>query len=352
MKKNVQNIELTKNKFGIKQGGLIAIVVAVLLLPLVLSNFQTELLAKFFVFALVGVSYDLIWGFAGISNFGHAVFFGLGAYAFGIVSKYLQIPGVTYIALLAAIIVPTLLGVFLSLFLHHGKVAGAFFAVVTMCLCVVFESIASAWTDVTGGMNGLYGFATPKLGIPGLWEFEIKGFKIPYYLIVVCLGLILFLLWRIMKHRNFGKVIAALNNDENRLEFLGVKAKTLKTIIFAISCAVAGFAGALYVPVSTISPSILGMGMSIQVLVWVAVGGRGTLWGPVIGAVLVCSMEQLLSGVLLDFWLLIIGVFFIFVVMFWPKGIAGLWVKCTEFFNKKRAYRKSTAKEKRTDYVA
>lgn len=345
MKNDLRVIETAKNKFSINQGGLLAIVIVVLLLPTVMSDFQTELLAKFFVFALVGVSYDLIWGFAGISNFGHAVFFGLGAYAFGIVSKFLPIPGVTYIAVLAAVLVPTLVGVFLSVFLHHGKVAGAFFAVVTMCLCVVFESISSAWTDVTGGMNGLYGFARPRLGIPGVWEFEISGFKIPYYLIVICLGLIMFLLWRIMKHRNFGKVIAALKNDENRLEFLGVKAKTVKTIIFAMSCAIAGFAGALYVPVSTISPSILGLGMSTQVLVWVAVGGRGTLWGPIIGAVLVCTMEQFLSGVLLNFWLLIIGVFFIIVVMFWPKGIAGLFTKCAVFIKKKWVERKITAKE-------
>lgn len=347
MKKDIKNIKLTNNNFGVKQIGLIAIISVVLLLPFGMSNFQTELLAKFFVFALVGVSYDLIWGFAGISNFGHAVFFGLGAYAFGIVSKFLPVPGVTYLAILAAIIIPALLGIFLSIFLHHSKVSGAFFAVVTMCLCVVFESLAMAWTDVTGGMNGLYGFATPKLGIPGVWELEISGFKTPYYLIVVCLGLILFLLWRIMKHRNFGKMIAALNNDENRLEFLGVKAKTLKTMIFAISCSIAGFAGALYVPVSTISPSILSIGMSIQVLVWVAVGGRGTLWGPIIGAVLVCAMEQLLSGVLLDFWLLIIGMFFITVVMFWPKGIAGLLQKSAGLIKENWVERKLMVKEER-----
>lgn len=344
MKKDRKTTKLTGDKLGVRQIGLTAIIAVVLLLPFGLSNFQTELLAKFFVFALVGVSYDLIWGFAGISNFGHAVFFGIGAYAFGIVSKFLPVPGVTYLAILAAIITPALLGIFLSVFLHHSKVSGAFFAVVTLCLCVVFESLAMAWTEVTGGMNGLYGFAVPKLGIPGVWELEISGFKTPYYFIVVCLGLILLLLWRIMKHRNFGKMIAALNNDENRLEFLGVKAKTLKTMIFAISCSIAGFAGALYVPVGTISPSILSIGMSIQVLVWVAVGGRGTLWGPIVGAVLVCSMEQLLSGVLLDFWLLIIGVFFITVVMFWPKGIAGLLQKGSGRVKESWAGRKLTAK--------
>lgn len=320
----MNNEKTKKNLLSGNRILLLVILAVAAALPLFTSDFQTNLLAKFLVFAILGVSYDLIWGFAGISNFGHAVFFGIGAYAFGIVSKYCTFPGVTYVALIAAIAAPALFGAFLSFFLHHGNVSGAFFAVVTMCLCVVFESIASMWTPVTGGMNGLYGFAVPKLGIPGVWEFALSGFRAPYYAALVGLVLVMILLWTLMKKRNFGKVIAALKNDENRLSFLGYKANHLKTVIFVISCAIAGFAGALYVPVATISPSILGMSMSIQVLVWVAVGGRGSLWGPIVGALLVCGMEEILSGVVLNFWLLIIGVFFILVVMIWPDGFAGL----------------------------
>ena len=331
----MKNENSVKRKFSGNKTAVSIILLVAAILPFLLTNFQTELLAKFIVFAILGISYDLIWGFAGISNFGHAVFFGLGAYAFGIVSKFVAVPGVTYIALLAAIAVPAILGAFLSFFLHHGKVSGAFFAVVTMCLGVVFESIASMWTPVTGGMNGLYGFEAPRLGIPGVWEFEISGFKVPYYMALIGLVIVLALLWVLMKKRNFGKAIAALKNDENRLLFLGYKANHLKTVIFVISCAVAGFAGALYVPVATISPSILGMNMSIQVLVWVAVGGRGSLWGPIIGALLVCGMEEILSGVILNFWLLIIGVFFVLVVMFWPKGFAGLYYSLRARLEKK-----------------
>lgn len=337
----MKNENSVKKKISGNKAAISLIVVVAAVLPFLLSKFQTVLLAKFLVFAILGVSYDLIWGFSGISNFGHAVFFGLGAYAFGLVSKYVTIPGVTYLAILAAIIAPAILGAFLSFFLHHGKVSGAFFAVVTMCLGVVFESIASMWTPVTGGMNGLYGFETPKLGIPGVWEFELSGFKVPYYAALVGLILVVWLLWVLMKKRNFGKAIAALKNDENRLAFLGYKANNLKTVIFVISCAVAGFAGALYVPVSTISPTILGMGMSIQVLVWVAVGGRGSLWGPILGALVVCGMEQILSGIVLNFWLLIIGVFFVVVVMFWPKGFAGLFYSLRDRIKKAAAKKTS-----------
>lgn len=253
----------------------------------------------------------------------------------------MSIPGVTYVAILAAILVPALLGAFLSVFFHHGRVSGSYFAVVTMCLSVAFENIASSWTEVTGGMNGLYGFEIPKLGIPGVWEFELLGVKTPYYLIAICLGLVLLFTWHIMKRRNFGTVIAAMENDENRLRFLGTHVELLKTIIFAISCAIAGFAGALYVPVSTITPSVFSLGMSINILVWVAVGGRGSLWGPVIGAVFVCYMEELLSGVLLDFWLIIIGLIFIVVVMVWPKGIAGFIMSLEKHsFRKKKGINK------------
>ena len=317
----------TEKKDNKKLFAAIPAVILIIVLPFLLSFFQIELLSKLLAFALVGVSYDLIWGYAGISNFGHAIFFGLGSYAFGMVMKYLPFEGCTYLAFLLAIVVPMGFGVLLSLFLHHGNVKGSYFAVVTMCLCVVFESIASSWTEVTGGMNGLYGFEPPALGIPGVAELQILGPYVPFYLVVIILFFVIWLLRTWMHKRNFGKVISAMENDENRLMFLGYHVNLLKTVIFAISCGVAGLAGALYVPVGSITPSLLGMSMSINIVVWVAVGGRRTLWGPIIGAVLVGIMEQLLSGVLLDAWLLLIGVFFVLVVLFWREGIAGLLKK-------------------------
>lgn len=321
------------NKFFTAKGKYAAVLLGLILViafPFLLSYFQIELLSKFLSFALAGVSYDLIWGYAGISNFGHAVFFGLGAYGFGLSMKYFSGPWATGLAFLSAILLPMGIGILLSLFLHHGNVKGSFFAVVTMCLCVVFENIASSWTEVTGGMNGLYGFQSPSLGIPGVAEVNIQGKFVPFYTVVTALVIVLVILTVIMKRRNFGKVISALKNDENRLTFLGYNSNLLKTVIFAISCAVAGLAGALYVPVGTISPSLLGMSLSINIVVWVAVGGRRSLWGPVVGAVLVGTMEQMLSGVLLDFWLLIIGVFFILIVLFWREGVAGLIRKMGE----------------------
>lgn len=303
----------------------VAVLAVVIVFPFVSSSFFTELMAKFLAFALVALSYDLIWGYAGIANFGHAIFFGLGAYSFGLALAHIQIPGATYIAYLAAILVPMFVGMFLSVFLFYGKVIGSFFAVITMCLGAAFESIAMAWTSVTGGMNGLYRFPAPRIGIPGLWEIEVSSadVRVPFYLNSVILIIVLMFMWAIMKKRNFGKVISAIKNDERRAAYLGYSVNLYKSLIFTISCGVAGLAGALYVPVGTITPSVLGMGFSIQILVWVAVGGRGSLWGPIVGAMAVSLMKELLSGAVLNYWLIILGVFFILVVMFWPKGFAG-----------------------------
>lgn len=323
------NINMGKNTLWTRERFISHIVVPMVMLavvtviPFILTGFMTELLTKFLAFALVALSYDLIWGFAGISNFGHAMFFGLGAYSFGLILTHVSIPGATYIAYLTAIIVPMITGMFLSFFLFYGKVAGAFFAVITMCLGTAFESIAMAWTSFTGGMNGLYKFATPKLGIPGIWEFEVSGLYAPYYLNCFCLAAILIILRSIMIKRDFGRIISAIKDDEKRASYFGYNVNLYKTVIFMISCGVAGLAGALYVPVGTITPSLLGMSLSIQILVWVAVGGRGSLWGPVVGALAVSTMRELLSGVILNYWLIVLGTFFILVVIFWPRGFAG-----------------------------
>ncbi len=305
-----------------------------IVLPNFLSPYKTILLSKILVFALLALSYDLIWGRAGIANFGHAVFFGLGAYAFGLVSKHVDLPGVTYLAILAAIVVPMIVGLFLSITLIYGKIIGAYFAIVTLILGYAFETIAMSWTDVTGGMNGLYGFPTPRLGIPGLWEFELSGFTVPYYVILFSLVLFLIGTWYLMERSNFGKVISAIKNNSNRMEYLGYNVNLFKTIIFIISCGIAGFAGWLYVPVSTITPMLLGMAMSIQIIVWVAVGGRGSLWGAVAGALIVSGMQEYLSGAILDFWLLAIGIFFILVVMIWPNGFAGFYYRVCLYYRK------------------
>lgn len=293
------------------------------LFPAVASDYQTNLLSKFLAFAILALSLDLIWGYAGVVNFGHAIFFGLGAYAMGLVLKYVDLPGVTYLAILAAMAVPLLVGMVLGLFLFYGRVSGVYFGVVTLALTGVVQQLIIVSTDLTGGMNGLYGYAAPRIGIPGLWEVELFEANAAYYTTLLGTAAC-FWLSRWLVRSDFGRVIQGIRENEARIEYLGYDVPLLKLVIFSISCAMAGFSGALYVPVGFISPDLVSLGMSAAVLVWVAVGGRGTLVGAIVGALLVNYLQTLLSDALVVLWLLIVGVFFITVVLFWPGGIVGL----------------------------
>jgi len=303
--------------------GVILLLALAALFPALASDYETNLLAKFLAFAILALSLDLIWGYAGVVNFGHAIFFGLGAYSMGLVLKHVPVPGATYLAMLAAIAVPLLAGLGLGLFLFYGRVGGVYFGVVTLALTGVVQQLIIASNEMTGGMNGLYGYGEPKIGIPGLWEVGLYEADAAYYTILVGLAGC-YLLARWLVRSDFGRAIRGIKENEARIEYLGYDVPLMKLTIFSISCAMAGFSGALYVPVGFISPDLVSLGMSAAVLVWVAVGGRGTLIGAILGAVLVNYLQTLLSDALVVLWLLIVGLFFITVVLFWPGGLVGL----------------------------
>ena len=303
--------------------GQVVVLVFLAAFPVVADDYQTGLLAKFLVFGILALSLDLIWGYAGIVNFGHAIFFGSGAYAMGIVLTFVTVSGVTYLAILAAILFPMLLALVLGYILFFGRVSGVFFGVVTLALTGVAHSLIVVNIGITGGMNGLYGYQMPKLGIPGIWEFELFGADVPYY--AALLGsLACYALARWIVHSDFGRVIKGIKENEERVACLGYNVPLIKLVIFTIACAMAGFSGALYVPVGFISPDLVGLLLSASVLVWVTVGGRGTLIGAFIGALAVNYLQTLLSDVLVVLWLLLVGLFFIVVVVFLPVGLVGL----------------------------
>lgn len=290
--------------------------------PQFASDYQTSLLAKFMVFGIFALSLDLIWGYSGIVNFGHAIFFGGGAYAMGIALKYLPYPGATYLAVVFAILVPMIAGILLGYFLFYGRVGGVFFGVVTLALTSVVQSIVIVSSDLTGGMNGLFDFAPPKLGIPGLFELDLFSPMVAYYTVLVA-AIGCYHLCRAIVGSDFGRVIQAIREDEDRVEYLGYNVPFLKTAVFAIACAIAGFSGALYVPLGFISPDLLGIERSALVLVWVAVGGRGTLIGAFVGAITVSYLQTFLSDQFVVLWQLFIGILAILVILVWPTGIVG-----------------------------
>lgn len=289
-------------------------------IPTFASPYAIGLTNRFMVFSILALSMDLLWGYGGVVSFGHAMFFGLGAYATAITLNNFGGVGATYGAFALGIGVPALLALALGYFLFYSQVAGVYFGIVTLALSVVFETLAIVNRDITGGLDGLYGFAIPTIWVPGLGDLEIWGTVNPYYAGLIGLALALSLsVW--ITRSSFGTAIKAIRDDEARLEMLGYDTAFLKTVLLVISCAMAGCAGTLYTTVGFVSSQLFAVFFSTQVLVWVGIGGRGTLVGPILGTILVGFLETVLSGEYQDIWPLLVGLFFLLVVLFWPSGL-------------------------------
>lgn len=325
----VQNGSVDKAFSGItwpaalSHGGALLLLLA---FPLIAGAYQANLLAKFLTYAILALSLDLLWGHAGILSFAQAAFFGLGAYGLALTLTHLgHIPGATYLGLLMAIGLPGLLALFLGYSMFFGRVGGVFFAIVTFAVAAISQSITIVWIDFTGGLNGLYGFGDPILGLPGVGEFAITTTNLSAYYVIVVALVLCYVFSRWLIRSPFGRALRAVNDNEERMSFLGYNVPGIKLAIFTISCAMAGLSGALYVPVGFVSADIMGILFSTAVIVWVAVGGRGTLFGALLGALVVNYLQVYMSDVLVFYWYLIIGLFFIAIVLFWPDGLVGLF---------------------------
>jgi urea transport system permease protein len=302
-----------------------AVLIAFAVFPILAGDYHSQLMGKFLVFGVLALSLDLMWGYTGVINFSQATFFGVGAYGAALTMKHLvAVPGASYVAVLVAIAAPMLLGAIMGYFLFYGRVSGVYFAIVTLAVGTIFYSLSIVLIDFTGGLNGLYGFPPLKLGIPGIWEsaLNLGNIYLVYYVVLVAAVLVYLVAHRLVGSP-FGRALRAVKSNETRTEFTGYDVAALKMITLAVSGGIAGLAGAMYIPVGVVSPQILGILFSTNVIVWVAVGGRGTLIGPLIGALVVGYLQTFLSETLVSVWLLITGVFFVFVVLFWPDGIVG-----------------------------
>ena len=207
--------------------------------------------------------------------------------------------------------------------LFYGRVGGMYFVIITLVVSTVLQQMAISFIDYTGGLNGLYPIPLLDIYVPGLVDFKITGEMPLYYCMLICL-VIVFLFCRKIVNSGFGRLMGAIKGNETRTEYFGYSLANSKVAIFSLSCALAGLAGSLYAgAIGFISPDILGITMTTEVLVWVAVGGRGTLTGAVLGALLVNVIALFLSGQVVSVWYLIMGSFLVAIVMFRPKGIMG-----------------------------
>ena len=295
---------------------MLALLVAVPLLSR--DAFFVDRIGRFLLLAVFAISVDLIWGYGGMFTFGQAAFFGGAGYVVGIFTTrdagFLPVP--LGVALVAAVVGAALLALAVSYFTFTGRGAlrGVEFAVVTLAVAVALERLANAGGAVTGGQNGI--LMSSRLG-----PFHRgHGFYLLSALVLVAtyLGVKAFLRLRP------GLVFRGIGQNEERVESLGYDVPHIKRWTFVLSGAIAGLAGGLfYVHDGIVAPAAVGVSSSTLVLLWVVLGGRGTLIGPVVGAVVLPYLTARLSGTLLDTWLVVVGVILVLVILVLPAGIFG-----------------------------
>lgn len=321
----------------------VVLLIALLLAPQYLSDFRLNQLGKFLTYAIIAVGLDLIWGYAGMLSLGQGLFFGLGAYGFAMYLKLQssggKLPDFMFwsgleelpwfwapfqnpvVAVIAALVIPALLASILGYFIFRSRVQGVYFSIITQALTLLTSIWFIGQQAYTGGTNGITNLGSAQFFGKSLLSPEMQhGF---YFATVICLTLVYFLtVW--MTDSRFGRMLVALNTNEARVRFLGYNPVMIKTLIFALSAAIAALAGILYVPqVGIISPSSMGVVPSIEMVIWVAIGGRGTLLGGIIGALAVSYARSYFSETYPEIWQYFFGLIFVLGVVFFKAGIVG-----------------------------
>jgi ABC-type branched-subunit amino acid transport system permease subunit len=311
----------------------IAMIAAAAFIPLVAQDYLLGDAAIWLAYAVFAMSLAFIWGHCGLLSLGHAVFFGVGAYAMSLVSLGL-LPGAPAListwagfafAILAAAATAFVVGLLLF---AAGGLKGAFFGVVTLALAVIAERLAvnSPWL---GGMNGLLGVPPINLGLNGHGADLLDASAVYYVMLGVAASVLAGL--RLVMGSRFGVALAGVRENELRIVTLGKDVRQLKIAAYTLSGAVAGLAGALFVvQFGFSSPSLIGLPLSIDVLIWVALGGRAKLLTAALGAILVRYIDSRFSGNLGAVWPLLLGCIFMLSVILFPDGIFGSMLKRLE----------------------
>ena len=313
-----------------------------------ISDFTLNLFGKYFAFAILALGIDLIWGYTGVLSLGHGVFFGLGAYAIGMhlmleigaegvygsslpdFMVWNQVKELPWFwkpfsnfgfSLIAVILVPMIFATFFGFFVFRSRIRGVYFAIITQALALVAWLVFNRNETNLGGTNGLTDFKI----ILGYSLNDPSTQRAMYMLTVFFLG-VAFLLCRWITQSRAGRVLIAIRDCEQRVRFTGYSSANYKLFVFVISAGLAGIAGALYVPqVGIITPNQIGVLPSIEMAIWVAVGGRGTLIGAIVGAVGVNWIRSILTNHFPELWPFFLGGLFVAVVMFFPKGVVGIF---------------------------
>lgn len=279
----------------------------------------TALGTRVLVIALAAMSVNFLLGFTGVLSFGHAAYFGLGAYGAGLALKFLTMS--SPVALLAGTLVGGLAGAILGVIMSHRR--GVYFAMVTIAFGQVFYYIAFQWSSVTGGDDGLRGFSRQPLDF-GAFQIDIvHNSTYFYYFVLFCFALAVGLMGFIL-NSPFGRTMIAIRENERRARFLGIPTDLHIWIAFTMSCFFMAFAGALYALLNNFAdPRGLHYSLSGEFVIMAVMGGMRTFWGPLLGAIVFVVLQDYLSSITVN-WMSFIGVLIVMIVLFFPRGILGL----------------------------
>ncbi|NJK56484.1 MAG: urea ABC transporter permease subunit UrtC [Pleurocapsa sp. SU_5_0] len=320
-------------------------IILAVILPVVIPAFRLRLVGRFLSLAIVALGIDLIWGYTGLLSLGHGIFFALGGYALamhlnlqipeGKIPEFFTLYGVEKlpwiwqpfysfpVTILALIIIPGIVAGLIGYLVFRNRIKGVYFSILTQAALLVFYNFFNGQQELINGTNGLKTDTEKIFGVLASSPNAQRGF---YVTTVILLGLV-YLLCRWLTSGRFGRLLMAIRDDETRVRFSGYNPTGYKVLVFGISGAIAGIAGALYtVQTGIINPSIMQVAFSIEMVIWVAVGGRGTLIGAILGTMLVRLAQTSLSESFPEIWLFFQGALFLTVVTVLPDGIVG-WFK-------------------------
>lgn len=280
-------------------------------------DYYTIVLTQALILGILAISGDLAWGSTGIFTLGQSVFFGIGAYAVGELAVHAGMTDLV-LASVVGLAVGALAGVLIGLFLFVGSRVGELYVgLVTLALAFAAERLATGW-DVLGSYNGIPGVPGPTLG-PSTLSLGPGT----YYPVLVIFALALVAAY-LLNQSQFGLVMRAVRDDGERAEFLGYGRTTVQIVVFTLTSALAGLAGGLYaLEEGFVSPGFLGVALSTQVILWVVLGGRGTLIGPLLGLGLVHVVGGRIAEYQPTLWPVILGVLLLGTILYLPGGLIG-----------------------------
>lgn len=325
---------------------------AFFVLPALLSQFRLNLFGRYFSLAIAALGVDLIWGYTGLLSLGQGIFFSLGGYAIAMhlllvtkndfttgangLPKFFENYGVDQlpffwepfwsfpVSLVAIFLIPSVVAGLVGYLIFRNRIKGVYFSIITQAALMVFYHFFNGQQKLVNGTNGLKTSTTEIFGLlVGSDDAQIIFYRLTLILLPAA-----YLVCRYLTNARFGDVLIGIRDDEPRLRFSGFNTTPYKVVVFIVAGALAGVSGALYtVQSGIVSPQFMSISMSIEMVIWVAVGGRGTLIGPILGAVIVNYLRSLVSEALPEAWLFVQGALFVFVVVLMPDGIYGWFTK-------------------------